>query len=281
MSPFPSAIVSIIVLLFGLVAVFAMITVQGGRTSKAAFYTRLHKWAGYSFAVLFMFLFATMLWRVEDYWEESSSRVVFHVVLSLMVFFLLSLKIFIARSHKHMSAHLFNLGVLAFALTFTSVGITAGYYAIWRAKKEPYISHAGITPGMEDIALGKELFITKCSTCHVLDTIMRDRSPVGWEKVVNDMVELAAPRITVDEGKQILNYLVNTHVPKPVEVTPETTIIQARCLPCHKATEIFKVKHTRAEWTSIVKQMHGNAPELIPLDKVSEIVDYLVETQQN
>lgn len=74
---------------------------------------------------------------------------------------------------------LFLLGTSVYLTSFTRVSITEGYYAIWKYEEKPYISHAEIPEGMKDEAIGKELFITKCSTCHLLQDIMKPRSEMA------------------------------------------------------------------------------------------------------
>ena len=127
--------------------------------------------------------------------------------------------------------------------------------------------------------LGKELFIQKCSICHMLKDIMIPRSPKAWEKVVNDMISLAEPRITPDEGEQILNYLARTHVPKTFKGSPEATPVEKHCLPCHEATEVFAKRHSSAGWKEIVKQMAEYDSETVPSGKIDEIVEFLLKNQ--
>jgi len=74
---------------------------------------------------------------------------------------------------------------------------------------------------------------------------------------------------------------VKTHSPQPVIEKPDISILEKHCYPCHKPTEIFKIKHTRVEWVEIVKQMNGNDPSLVPLDEQNKIVDFLVRSQEN
>ncbi len=149
------------------------------------------------------------------------------------------------------------------------------------SERHPYISHAKLDPAILDVKLGKELFVEKCSTCHVLENIMEPRSAEAWEKVVNDMIVLAEPRITRDEGAIILHYLDTTRIPKPLKETGEVSLLDKHCLPCHDATEVFSKQYSRAGWTEIVKQMTQYDSKIVPPEKTDEIVDFLMETQQN
>lgn len=278
MTPLPSTIVSIVILLVGLIALYTMMSVQGRTPKNPHLYTKVHKVTGYLFAVLFLFMFVTMVWRVEDYWEESSARTALHVLLAVVVLFLLTIKILIPRYFKRLSSHLFGLGITIYAMVFSLVCITAGYYIIWKAEYKPYVAY--VRGQMMDENLGKQLFITKCSTCHILSEIMRPRGMKDWQDIVNRMIVLDAPRITVDEGDQILYYLSKTHLPKPVPTAATANPVERHCLPCHKITDIYKVKHTRAEWEAILKQMNTYSPETVPKDKINEIVNFLTRKDE-
>jgi hypothetical protein len=132
---------------------------------------------------------------------------------------------------------------------------------------------------MLDERLGKELFIDKCATCHMLERIMQPRSVQSWETVVNEMVSLASPRITLDEAGQILHYLTLTHVPRTKEIPVEATLTQRHCLPCHEPAELFTKRYNRAGWAEIVRKMHKYDPDIVPLEKTDEIVDFLLKNQ--
>jgi len=275
-------ILSGIFLILGAIAVYIMMSVQGARAvSNPKLYLTIHRILGWLFVTLFVVMFVFMLQRIGNYWEESSPRINLHMTMAVSLVFLLLVKIMIPRFFPKLSKNLFFLGIGVYFISFTLVGITGGYYLIRKFESTPYISHAKFSPNMLDEKLGKELFIEKCSTCHILENIMRPRSPEAWEKVVNDMLLLAEPRITLDEGGQILHYLTMTHVPKSFEVPAEASLMAKHCLPCHDATEIFAKRYNRAGWAEIVKQMIQYDPEIIPAENINEIVDFLLKNQQN
>jgi hypothetical protein len=279
LSPFWSTILSIVFLILGGVAVFTMMAVQGrGRPGNFQRYTRFHKWCGWLFLLLFAAMFILMLERVENYWEETSPRIALHVTFAISLVFLLALKVLIPRFFPKLNRHLFLFGITVYLSGFTMVWITAGYYLIWRYEEAPYIYHGELPGHMLDIELGKQLFITKCSTCHLLENIMQTRSVVSWEGVVNRMVEMAAPRISPGEGAQILHYLTMTHVPAPGPATGSP--LERYCLPCHRASEIVRKFYSRAGWREVVREMREYGPEIIPADRVEEIVDYLMSDRK-
>lgn len=280
MIPWVSALLSMVFLATGGLAVFIMIRLQG--KGEAENYQRLARWhrlSGWFFAVVFLLMVVFMLERVENYWEESSPRIAIHVALAVSLLFLIPLKVVIPRYFKKLNRHLFLLGITTYATAFTMVLITAGYFYIWQYEKAPYISHAELPDHMLDVEMGKQFFISKCSTCHLLERIMHQRSRQSWEEVVNRMVKIATPRIAPGEAAQILHYLTITHVPEvPAEVEGDTPLA-TYCLPCHGRREILGRSFSHAGWMEVVEEMRGYAPDLIPEDRKKDIVDYLVDLQ--
>ncbi len=68
------------------------------------------------------------------------------------------------------------------------------------------------------------------------------------------MVDLAEPRITLDEASQILHYLSLTHVPKRAKPPESATLIEIHCLSCHEAQEIYSHRHSETGWREIIQR---------------------------
>jgi len=280
MSPLISTILSIIFLVAGGIAVYTLSALQGRKIENPKPYMRIHGIAGWVFAALFAVIFVFMLVRIKGYWEESSPRISIHVALATALVAMIALKVSIKRAFPQLGRHTFILGILIYAISFAMVGITAGYYLIWRYEERPALTQDKLQTHMLEENMGKELFIQRCSTCHLLKDIMAPRSAEAWAKVVNEMIEIAEPRIKPAEGEQIINYLSKTHGPALSEPAAGASPVEIHCLPCHKAAEVYAQEHGRAGWTEIVKQMRLYDAELIPEDKVDEIVNYLLENQR-
>ena len=280
MSPFLSTLLSAIFVLCGAVAVYTMMVIQGGKASNPKLYMKIHNAAGLLFGALFILMFVYMLKKAGQYWEHFSALVAIHITLAVLALILLVFKVATPRLFPRLNKNLYLLGTGLFLVSFTMVFISASHYITHAVRGDPYLSQANLPKHMLDERLGKELFIDKCATCHMLERIMQPRSPRSWEEVVNEMVALAAPRITLDEAGQILNYLTKTHVPRTKEIPVEATLTQRHCLPCHEPSELFTMRYNRAGWTEIVKKMHGYDPDIVPLEKTSEIVDFLLKAQE-
>ncbi len=281
MSPFISTILSGILLIIGGVAVYLMMSKMGRKElPHPDRYLKLHKWFGWIFVVLFLLVFVFMLERIEGYYEESSPRIAFHIVLSVALLLLLLIKVTIPRFFRMLGEHLFFLGTAVYVTAFTLITITAGYYIIWKYEEEPYISHAEIPEHIRDLDLGKELFIVECSTCHLLENIMKPRSKEAWEKIVNEMITIAEPRINVAEANQILHYLTSTHVPEKKALSGSASLLEKHCLPCHEAKEIWSRSYNRSGWIDIIKTMNEYDPKIVPLEKTDELIDFLMKNQR-
>lgn len=278
MNPLISTIIGGFFLFSGAVAVYTMMSKLGRhQISNPERYRTFHHVTGWIFVILFVIMFVFMLARIEHFWEESSPRITVHISLAMALLVLLSIKVTIPRFFPNLGKHLFLLGITVYLASFTLVGITAGYYIVRKIERMPYISHSELPEHMLDEKLGKELFITKCSTCHILENIMNPRSVESWEKVINDMIILAEPRITRHEASQILHYLSLTHVPQSFEVSEEATPIEKHCLPCHELKDIYGQRFSQSGWRSIVEKMNEYDSEIVPEEKINEIVDFLVK----
>ncbi|MGA1791343.1 MAG: hypothetical protein ACMUIM_07650 [bacterium] len=281
MPPLTSTIISIVFLFVGAFTVYVMMSIMGAhQPAKPELYRKMHRIAGWIYVILFIAMLLFMLGKLEKYWEEPPSRITLHISLALILFLLLFLKVIIPRFFPRLGKNLFLIGFSVYLISFTLVGLTAGYFIIRRSKQLPYISHAELPERMLDERFGKELFITKCSTCHMIKDIMKPRSKEAWEKVLNEMLILAEPRITGDEMAQILYYLSLTHVPQPYRGAEDASPVDRHCLPCHDAKEIYGKRFSPPAWREIVKEMNGYDPEIVPEDKIDEIVDFLVENQK-
>lgn len=154
------------------------------------------------------------------------------------------------------------------------VWIVAGHYLIHRVHGVPYISRGLLPAKLIDSRLGMELVISKCSACHFLRDVMIPRQSMEWESIVNRMVKYAAPRISSDEGSQILAYLTTVFAPQKSSEAGATPVDQY-CSPCHSHEYITRRQFDRRGWENVVRRMSEHAPDIVPPDKVRIIVDYL------
>lgn len=279
--PLISTAASLIFLLIGAVAVYTMMARIGKKDiSRPELYTKIHRIAGWSFAALFVGLFIYMLTRLSNYSDEFTARITIHFTLAIALLCLLSIKISVPRYFPNLGKSLFSLGAGVYMLTFPMVLITAGYHIEKLITHEPYVYHGDFDKNFADERLGKEFLITKCSTCHVLESILKPRSEKAWGIIVSRMVALARPRIREGEASQILAYLGKNFVPKTIEPPAGASLIEKHCLPCHDAKEIYKTPYGLIAWKAIIKKMSEHDENIVPPARVNELAEYLVKHQE-
>lgn len=95
-----------------------------------------------------------------------------------------------------------------------------------------------------------------------------------WESVINRMVGYANSRIKPDEAALILGYLSSTFVPQAPSGA-EASPLDQYCSPCHSPAFMTNRHFDRKGWEEIVRRMSEHAPDIVPPDKISTIVDAL------
>lgn len=280
MAPLLSALLTVLFLLLGLGAVTVML-LRLGRPDvpPTPRLLLLHRVFGWGFTAIFLVMLATMFDRFYAYWEEDPARIVAHYSAAFALMLILLLKVSIPRFFPGFRKHLFFLGTSLYLVAFLVAASALSHYLVRMTQNQPYISHA-VLSAAPDLELGKQLTIDRCRTCHVLDSVLRTRTAIEWEKVVGSMAKLAWPRIRPDEAKQILHYLVTTRVPKTGTATTGFPDLDLHCLSCHEPDEIFLKKRTRKEWEELTRRMSDSAPLLVPLAQTDRIVEALVEAQR-
>jgi hypothetical protein len=93
------------------------------------------------------------------------------------------------------------------------------------------------------------------------------------------MVALARPRIRPAEARQVLNYLVSNY--RRGDATPGgATPFDRHCSPCHERKELEAQRFDQKGWGEVVRRMNKHDPQLVPLSRVDEIVNYFVGFQR-
>lgn len=280
LAPLICTVSSIVFLIVGAVGIVAIMKRMGKPdVLNAEMYTRIHRIAGWSFVAMFIGLFIYMLTRVMHYNDEFSSIVSIHLTLAIALLCLLAFKVSVPRFFPNLGKHLFLLGTGVYLVAFPMVLISGGYHIEKMLADEPYIYHDSFSKMIADENLGKQFLITKCATCHPLKTILLPRSENSWSEVIQRMLVLARPRISPDEAVQIQAYLVKHYVPKMPDITPNATLVQRHCLPCHMEIDIYRVQYNLHALKTVIRKMSTYDDKIVPPDKVDEIAEYIVKSQ--
>jgi hypothetical protein len=280
-APLLSTAASFLFLLVGAVAVLAMMLRMGTNgVSNPERYVRIHRVAGWSFATIFFGMFAYMLTRVVHYNDEFSPRIALHFTLATVLFCLLAFKIAVPRVFPNFGRHLFLLGSGVYVLAFPMVLISGGYHLEKMVTREPYVYHDNFIRKFADDNLGKEFLVTKCATCHPLAEVLKPRSEKAWGQVMDRMLLLASPRLSVDEAGQVLAYLNKYYSPRRIEIPAGASPVDRHCLPCHDATDIFRTQYNLVAWEAIIGKMSDLDDKIVPPDKVKQIAAFMTATQK-
>jgi mono/diheme cytochrome c family protein len=180
---------SILSLFIALSALFAMFTMfevfgRGEKKFNVNSLKKLHRANGIFFVLLYMAIAYLCLKFVSETKAELSPRGAFHSVFAVTVIVLFALKVSFLRFYRQFYNQARTLGLLIALVTFGMVGTSAGYYLIVSefgkneiivsaiAKKEDKNAaeegFVKITLRTDDdsIRRGREMYETKCFSCH-------------------------------------------------------------------------------------------------------------------
>ncbi len=183
---FLKSILSLLVLLSTLVALFTMFEVFGRAEKRydVAKIKRVHRLNGRIFLLLYFFITYFCLSFIITSKSEPSPRGIFHGVLSLAVIILLAIKISFIRAYRQFSGKIPPLGITVAVLAMGMMATSGGYYLLVTKfgtdmvvdkileYKKRGISQASegenipVKADLESIGRGRNLFAAKCSPCH-------------------------------------------------------------------------------------------------------------------
>jgi len=200
------SILALIFLVTGVIAVICMLTLMGRSERKisAVFLRRLHKVAGFIFAILFLVISYFCIKYVAMIGDKLSLRAVLHGVLALGLFIILALKLSIVQFYKQFLRYVPGLGMTVFALAFVVFSTSAGFFFLSTsehivAEKPP---SEVMTEG--DAQLGQTLFEKNCSFCHYADKFDSKLGPGLQEILKKDKLPVSRKAATPESVKDQL-----------------------------------------------------------------------------
>lgn len=286
MIPLYNSLLAFLFIVSGVAATFIMLELRGVQKDRSinATLVKLHKIFGWIFTCIFILLIIVMIGKIAGYQEEVSSRISFHIVLSLALVPLLFIKIIIARRYPRLSNNLIFFGpsILIFAVALT--GITAGYYYIHSSDLR-YVSLSEFDEQILDTDIGQQVVNQKCHKCHTLERVYRAaKSEDGWTSTINRMATLDAPNISAFDIKQAIHFLqfrqnaVMQEDDGKLKDAIGKTIMQTKCNVCHELDRIIEADKGKDDWQSTVDQMieYSGETNYLSKEEEKELIEFLL-----
>ncbi len=174
---------SLIIILSALFAMFTMFEVfgRGEKRYNVDRLKRLHRINGRFYILLFLFVSYFCLKFILDTRTELSPRSTFHALFALTIVVLFVLKVSFIRIYRGFYSYAKTFGLLIAIITFGMVGTSAGYYLLVtkfsteikfrqgkKTEKEVLKEEfkIAVKTDEESIRRGKELYDSKCYSCH-------------------------------------------------------------------------------------------------------------------
>lgn len=243
MNTIVSAVLGLVFLGLAFAATFLMYYLWGFPFDKATRTSaapkglmRLHRFIGYSYAVLYVVMMTQMVPRLWTYQVELPPRTVAHLLLGFLIGLILIVKIAIMRFFRHFEEWMPYLGTALFVCTVLLMGLSVPFAFRERALARGAVGGdvfstqnrqrvAELLPmaGFPDQAplkelsteaglqAGRSVLLEKCVTCHDLKTVLtQPRTPSDWVSTVRRMAEKPALSGPITDADQwhVAAYLI-------------------------------------------------------------------------
>ena len=217
MSTSTSAILGLIFLGLANASVFLMFKLWGYPFDKETHTSSaprslmlLHRFIGYAYAILYIFMMWHMVPRLWNYQVELPPRTVAHLMLGITIGVLILVKIAILRFFRHFEEAMPYIGTCLLICTYLLIGLsvpftfrevalrtqTMAFSEEGIARTRRLLENAGLPEEapLDQLASkrklrdGQHVLQRKCVVCHDLRTILaKPRTPTDWVRLVNRM----------------------------------------------------------------------------------------------
>ena len=172
--------------------------------------TLLHRFIGYAYAILYIFMMWHMVPRLWNYQVELPPRTVAHLMLGITIGVLILVKIAILRFFRHFEESMPYIGTCLLICTYLLIGLsvpftfreaalrtqTSAFSDEGIARTRKLLENAGLPAeapldqlaSKRKLREGQYVLQRKCVVCHDLRTILvKPRTPPDWVRLVNRM----------------------------------------------------------------------------------------------
>lgn len=166
-------------------------------------WTNVHRALGYLFAAIYLVMLWSMVPRIWQYRVGFTSPAIMHAALGFLIGVVLFTKISIIRKFPKWGGSLPYLGgtMLVSAIFLMALQAPNAMRANNSRLALANIALARqVDPGLtkQELEDGRTILMRKCIQCHGLSTVLqRNRSPRGWEDIVEEMSEKRGAKIRI------------------------------------------------------------------------------------
>lgn len=258
----------------------------------------LHRFLGYAYALLYIFMMWYMVPRLWNYQVELPPRTVAHLMLGITIGVLILVKISILRFFRHFEEVMPYIGVALLVCTYLLIGLSVPFTlreTVLRtqtrafsdegiARTRQLIETAGLPPEapLDQLASkrkmreGQHVLQRKCVVCHDLRTILaKPRTPPDWVRLVNRMAvkPVIGEPISTEEEWSVSTYLIAI-TPDIKNAVKEQRVEQMRTDESKAAAEIATVIMTNESNTAAADNYNAVEAKALFEDKCSQCHPY-------
>ncbi|MGD8628323.1 MAG: cytochrome c, partial [bacterium] len=206
-------LLSLVFLATACVAFFTMLHVLGApHTPRLKILRITHRISGGVAVILFIVLAIMCIGGPLRHRGVIDARSAMHLTFAALFIPLILMKTLIVERYPELRSRLFGIGTMLFAVVF--VLFFTSTLERMAGGSEPYASMPEAGPAenlsVENLALGKDLFVIKCAKCHRLDRALSARkAPEEWKKTIATMRQKDPTWMGESEAERIADFLIS------------------------------------------------------------------------
>jgi hypothetical protein len=201
----PDFVLALLFVAFGAISFFTMLHLMGtGHTPRARALRAVHRLS----ELLAILVFAVVV--IGDVMDlvrfGLSVRGVILITLAAILIPLLIVKNLISEKYPELRSRLISIGTTVLVIVFVFSAASAIFHYV---ESREATGADRRTAAQVDVALGKDLFVTKCSKCHRLDTALSEtHTAEEWYATVEAMRQKDLTWISEDQAEAIAEFLI-------------------------------------------------------------------------
>jgi hypothetical protein len=209
----PKLLLSLVFLAAACVAFFTMVHVMGAPHSPRLKVLRItHRISGGIAVILFVVLAIMCIGGPLRGRGVVDARAAMHLTFAALFIPLILMKVLIVERYPELRSRLFGVGTMLFAVVFVLFFTSTLEHMAGGGGPGPRGGSAGPAEDLtiENLALGKDLFVIKCAKCHRLDRALAARkTPEEWTATIATMRQKDPTWMGESEAERIATFLIS------------------------------------------------------------------------